>query len=161
MVIFGAGGDLTKRLLVPALYNLARTGLLPNRFNLLGVDRIDQTADDLRAQLRDSVDSFAHNRGTEAGELDETAWNRIAKAVDYVQGDITKPDVYHEIGKRLDANGGGTCNALFYLAIGDRFFAPSSSSWARPGWSTSRTTSAGASGDRKAVRPRPQDRRGA
>ena len=45
MVIFGAGGDLTKRLLVPALYNLASTELLPEHFALVGVDMADLTAD--------------------------------------------------------------------------------------------------------------------
>jgi len=53
MVIFGAGGDLTKRLLMPALYNLARTGLLPAQFALVGLDRIEQTD----AQYRDHVEA--------------------------------------------------------------------------------------------------------
>ena len=51
IVIFGANGDLTKRLIVPALYNLARTGLLPPRFALIGVDHNDKTAEDLQKNL--------------------------------------------------------------------------------------------------------------
>src|ERR1700733_14302717 len=51
MVIFGAGGDLTKRLLVPALYNLATTGLLPEHFQLIGVDLADLDADRWRDSL--------------------------------------------------------------------------------------------------------------
>ncbi len=50
MVIFGAGGDLTKRLLVPALYNLATTGLLPEHFELIGVDLADLDADSMARQ---------------------------------------------------------------------------------------------------------------
>ena len=45
MVIFGAAGDLTKRLVIPALYNLAHTGVLPEKFALIGVDRAEGTAD--------------------------------------------------------------------------------------------------------------------
>ena len=48
IVIFGANGDLTKRLIVPALYNLARTGLLPPRFALIGVDHNDKSSEDWR-----------------------------------------------------------------------------------------------------------------
>ena len=53
IVIFGANGDLTKRLIVPALYNLARTGLLPQRLALVGVDHNHKTAEELQAALHD------------------------------------------------------------------------------------------------------------
>ncbi len=127
MVIFGAGGDLTKRLLVPALYNLRRTGLLSKSFYLLGVDRVDLDAKTLVAQLREAADSFAQTRGTEAGTLDEAAWSELAASVDYVKGDITKPEIYQEIAAKLEAadeKRGTKGNALFYLAIGERFFGP-------------------------------------
>ena len=51
LVIFGAAGDLTKRLLMPALYNLARTGLLPDNFGLIGVDRAGMRGDSFRAPV--------------------------------------------------------------------------------------------------------------
>jgi len=127
MVIFGAGGDLTKRLLVPAIYNLQRTGLLPKNFYLLGVDRVDLTAEALRDQLKEAIDQFAHTRGKDAGAVDEAAWTTLAAAIDYVKGDITKPDIYAEIGERLAAAAkkrGTDGNVLFYLAVGDRFFEP-------------------------------------
>ena len=53
IVIFGANGDLTKRLIVPALYNLARTGLLPQRLALIGVDHNDKTSEEWRRLLQD------------------------------------------------------------------------------------------------------------
>src|SRR4051794_26906122 len=58
MVIFGAGGDLTKRLLVPALYNLATTGLLPEHFALVGVDMADLSAEQWRDSLHAMMASF-------------------------------------------------------------------------------------------------------
>ena len=58
MVIFGAGGDLTKRLVVPALYNLATSKLLPENFALIGVDIADLTTDQWRENLNDMMQSF-------------------------------------------------------------------------------------------------------
>ena len=55
MVIFGASGDLTRRLLVPALYNLARTGLIPEHFAIIGVDIAERSAEDWRGSLRDDA----------------------------------------------------------------------------------------------------------
>jgi FAD/FMN-containing dehydrogenase len=62
MVIFGAGGDLTKRLLMPALYNLARTGLLPAQFALVGLDRIEQTDAQYRDHVEAAIRAFALHR---------------------------------------------------------------------------------------------------
>ncbi|MFN2219404.1 MAG: glucose-6-phosphate dehydrogenase, partial [Anaerolineae bacterium] len=59
IVIFGAGGDLTWRKLVPALYNLSLDGYLPARFAVIGVDRKEMTDDDFREHLRDGVDQFS------------------------------------------------------------------------------------------------------
>src|SRR5579885_1894188 len=58
MVIFGASGDLTKRLLMPAIYNLSRSGLLSDNFALVGVDRRDQSTEEFRDYLADGVRSF-------------------------------------------------------------------------------------------------------
>src|SRR6202035_4356770 len=55
MVIFGASGDLTKRLLMPALYNLARAGRLSDKFALIGVDRSEKSHDDFREELAEGV----------------------------------------------------------------------------------------------------------
>ena len=73
MVIFGAGGDLTKRLLLPAIYNLERMRLLPKNFRLIGVDHNERTLEDYRQSLRESVQHFAKTRGAEAGEFDSSA----------------------------------------------------------------------------------------
>src|SRR5580698_8227600 len=127
MVVFGAGGDMTRRLLVPALYNLSRTQMLPEKFALIGVDLAEGTAESWRGQLFDMLKSFVGNAAAELDidQIDETAWQRLASKMAYVQGDLTKPELYHKIGAALDeaekthATQG---NVIFYLAIADRFF---------------------------------------
>src|SRR5580704_7755494 len=103
MVIFGAFGDLTKRLVVPALYNLAHTGLLPPNFALIGVDLVEATADDWRAHLFEMLKSFLGNASAEfdIDALDSKAWASIAERLSYIHGDITKPDLYPRIGEGL------------------------------------------------------------
>jgi len=65
MVIFGATGDLTKRLLIPALYNLLRTKVLPEKFALIGVARTAGTAKTWRNQLYGMLKSFIGNASAE------------------------------------------------------------------------------------------------
>jgi glucose-6-phosphate 1-dehydrogenase len=127
MVIFGASGDLTKRLLVPALYNLKRTGLLPAEFYLLGVDRAEHGDDAFRKDLTDAVEAFARTRSSEAGTLDGKAWQDLAQSIDYLSADFGDPATFNQIAERLDAAAqkhGTAGNVLFYLAVSDRFFAP-------------------------------------
>jgi glucose-6-phosphate 1-dehydrogenase len=128
MVIFGATGDLTKRLVVPALYNLSRTKVLPEKFALIGVARTEDTAEDWRDGLHDALKGFAGKAGTfDAATIDEAAWERLAKNISYIQGDITKPDVYEKIRDELaevEKAHGTQGNVIFYLAVADRFFGP-------------------------------------
>ena len=80
MVIFGATGDLTKRLVVPALYNLSRTKVLPEKFALIGVARAEGTAESWRDDLHDTLKSFVGNAAAEfdVDHIDEDAWKRLA-----------------------------------------------------------------------------------
>ena len=59
MVIFGASGDLAHRKLLPALYNLAHEGALPERFNLIGAARRQQTDEEFRAVAKESIESYS------------------------------------------------------------------------------------------------------
>jgi glucose-6-phosphate 1-dehydrogenase len=129
MILFGAGGDLTKRLVLPGLYNLARTHLLPQKFALIGVDIADKTVDQWRSDLRAMMQTFVGNASSEFNidKIDEDAWSRLADRMSYVQGDLTKPDVFKdlttkiaEIAEQFEIGE----NCLFYLAVADRFFAP-------------------------------------
>ncbi|MEP9373676.1 glucose-6-phosphate dehydrogenase [Mesorhizobium sp. KR1-2] len=127
MVIFGAGGDLTKRLMVPALYNLSRTGLLPEKFALIGVDMAQGTVESWQAHLLDMLKSFVGNAdgGFQIDGIDEAAWARLADKMSYVQGDLTTSDVYEKVRAALEeAEGshGTRGNAIFYLAVVSRLF---------------------------------------
>ncbi|MFZ1470448.1 MAG: glucose-6-phosphate dehydrogenase [Paracoccaceae bacterium] len=129
LVIFGAGGDLTKRLLVPALYNMQRAGTLPKQLALIGVDHSAGTTESWAGTLHQSLESFATTTASEfdAVRIDEKAWTRLAAAMSYVQGDFTQPEVYQNVAKALreaEERSGTKGNAIFYLAVADRFFGP-------------------------------------
>jgi len=124
LVIMGAGGDLTRRLLMPALYNLVRTGLLPDQFSLIGVDRQDLTDEGFRDRLDQAVRSFASEKSYSA-EFDETHWKHLLAQVSYVRGDFNDPELYRTLKQRLDGENRDHAtseNAIFYLAVASRFF---------------------------------------
>ncbi|MDB5576794.1 MAG: glucose-6-phosphate 1-dehydrogenase [Bradyrhizobium sp.] len=127
IVIFGASGDLTKRLVVPALYNLARTNLLPENFSLIGVARTEQSAEGWGNDLHTMLDSFIGNASAEfdVDSIDEDIWKNLASKMSYLAGDITKPRVYEDLRGLLDKAEKEHCtkgNVIFYLAIADRLF---------------------------------------
>ena len=128
VVIFGAAGDLTKRLVVPALYNLMRTGLLAENFAVIGVDLADLTAAQWSAGLSETLHSFITTPGSEfeIDSVDTEAWNRLAASMLYLRGDLTADASYAQLSALLDtvqAQHGTQGNVLFYLAVSDRFFA--------------------------------------
>ena len=118
MVIFGARGDLNKRLLTPALYNLAHDGLLADGFRILGVDHGDCDAKGLQAQLGDFLQDLAKDPGSEFGKanIDAKTWRWLADRIDYQRGDFEDDATYADLGKRLKGS------VLFYLATAPRFF---------------------------------------
>jgi glucose-6-phosphate 1-dehydrogenase len=127
IVIFGASGDLTKRLVAPALYDLSCSGALPDHFALIGVDLAAGTAETWRDHLHEMLKEFVGDKDAEleVSRIDEAAWSRLAGAMAYIQGDITKPDVYADIRRTLDdaeKTHGTLGNVIFYLAVADRFF---------------------------------------
>ncbi|GAB0116819.1 glucose-6-phosphate 1-dehydrogenase [Acidisoma sp. 7E03] len=130
MVIFGAAGDLTKRLVVPALYNLSCSGLLPDNFALVGVDLVQQDAATWRASLHDFLLSTLKKggEGTEPGEsFNEEAWNRLGCCMTYMAGNLSEDQSFEALSDHLEEldrqhNLGG--NVLFYLAVAERFFGP-------------------------------------
>jgi glucose-6-phosphate 1-dehydrogenase len=126
IVIFGANGDLTKRLIVPALYNLARTGLLPERLALIGVDHNDKTSAQWQGALHDFLEGTLKKGGEgDVGKVDDKLWKPIAEDMTFLKGDFEKPETYKALGDLLAQidkakNLGG--NVLFYMATADRFF---------------------------------------
>jgi glucose-6-phosphate 1-dehydrogenase len=127
MVIFGAAGDLTKRLLVPALYELVRAKRLPQQFQIVGVATSPQTTADWVRGLAEMMQEFVGHRGGEfhADRLDEAAWGWLTGRMTYLQGDLNDPQTYRRLGSclaELDRKVGTAGNYLFYLAIPDRLF---------------------------------------
>ena len=126
MVIFGAGGDLTRRLVVPALYNLACAKLLPEEFAIVGLDLAEKSDDDWRQSLEEMTEEFVKAAG-DSQTINRAVWAWIAGRMSYVRGDINNPDTYETLKTRLseiDAKFGTAGNYLFYLAVADRFFGP-------------------------------------
>ena len=132
MVIFGAAGDLTARLLVPALYNLARAGLLDGEFSVIGVDRVEFDDDMLRARYGASLERFVvERRGKEGGgdtTLDRGLWSWLGNRVSYLRGDFDDPSTYEELARRIAGK-----SVVFYLAVASRFFAPTVEQLGRAG----------------------------
>src|SRR5262249_23056727 len=109
LVIFGASGDLTKRKLLPAIYNLARGQRLPARFNVIGIGRSKYSDDTFRDQLAASLKEFA---GVNASQ-DEVA-RSLSRRTFYLSGDLDEPELFERLKARLaelDADG-----VLYYLA---------------------------------------------
>ncbi len=118
MVLFGAAGDLTKRKLVPALFNLAKAKLLPQNFAVLGVSVDDLTLEQFRNQVTGFLPPEDH--GTEACD-----W--FTQRLYYERGDFADPNMYSTLTSRLadvDSQHHTEGNYLFYLATAPQFFAP-------------------------------------
>jgi glucose-6-phosphate 1-dehydrogenase len=129
MVIFGTSGDLTRRLLMPAIYNLAKAGRLSENFALIGVDRSKRTMQQFHDNLGEGIRKFVSDTGgSEAGggePFDERAWNFLTRRTTLVDGDVTQPLTFKKIAEDLErANKehqtGG--NAIFYLAVASALF---------------------------------------
>ncbi|MGC1444549.1 MAG: glucose-6-phosphate dehydrogenase [Xanthobacteraceae bacterium] len=121
LIIFGASGDLTHRLLLPALYNLAVSGLLPEAFALIGVARSESTSEAFRDDLAKSLPKFATR------DIDERVVKRLLASVAYVQGEPDDETTYQKLGKELSRIESGRAtkgNRLFYLATPPAAFTP-------------------------------------
>src|SRR5580692_1256372 len=124
LVIFGAGGDLTKRLLMPALYNLAVDGLLDGAMKIIGVNHGERETSDWREDLHQSLQQFAADKAStfHAGKLDDHAWDWVAQRLEYMAGEFETDDTFTKLKQKLDQASGG--NVIFYLAVTSRFFKP-------------------------------------
>jgi glucose-6-phosphate 1-dehydrogenase len=119
LVIFGATGDLARRKLLPALYNLAHEGALPERFNLVGVSRKEKERDDYRAECEEAIRSFSRRTP------DEDVLRGLLEHVKYVPGTFDDERVYRELAfvlERFDERAGEPLNRAFYLSTAPSFF---------------------------------------
>ncbi|MBW4625957.1 MAG: glucose-6-phosphate dehydrogenase [Brasilonema octagenarum HA4186-MV1] len=119
IVIFGAAGDLTKRLLLPALYNLARSNLLPQEFAIVGVAHTLMSQDDFRSKLRRDIHEFA------TVGVDDYLWQQFEQRLYYLPGEFQDANTYQQLQDlliRVDQECGTQGNHLFYLATASNFF---------------------------------------
>jgi len=121
LVIFGAGGDLTKRLVVPALYHLVRARKLPDQFAVIGVDHNDQTTEQWSQSLTKMIQTL-----TPASRIDAAAWSWLTHRMHYMAADFMQAETFTRLERLLAKlrEQDDIANVLFYLAVGERFFGP-------------------------------------
>src|SRR5256884_2794152 len=119
LAIFGATGDLSKRKLLPAIYNLAHEGALPERFNLIGISRGEQTDEEFQQLARESIEQFSRR------PPDDQVLSSLVGRMRYVAGSFDQEDMYDRLGQalgELDEEAGIVFNRLFYLSTAPSFF---------------------------------------
>src|SRR3954453_3294357 len=119
LVIFGATGDLAHRKLLPALYNLAHEGSLPERFNLIGVSRSEKGHEDFRSEMKDSIKNYSRT------EPKPEVLDALLDRAKYIPGVFDDPSVYETLGKTIgeyDEEGGIVFNRCYYLSTAPEFF---------------------------------------
>ncbi|HEX5109316.1 MAG TPA: glucose-6-phosphate dehydrogenase [Vicinamibacterales bacterium] len=121
LVIFGASGDLTRRKLLPAIYNLVESGYLPDGFAILGVARQAIEQDEFRSQMRERV------RSAEGEPLEAAKWRRIEERLYYLAGDFGDRNTYVQVADRLrdlQRRHSIPANVVFYFATPPDLFGP-------------------------------------
>lgn len=120
VVIFGATGDLTRRKLIPALYNLLAGDDMPEKFSIIGYARRPKTGDEYAAELESTTAEFCADE-----QLDGNLWASFSKHVDYVAGSFDDEDGYRSLAAALDKSDkehGTQGNRVYYLATPPRAF---------------------------------------
>src|ERR1700732_37247 len=120
LVIFGASGDLTKRKLLPSLYNLASYHLLPADFSIIGVARRPLTDDVFRDQLGKALAEL----GTQP--VDPNLWSGFRGRISYCAGEFDNPETYKKLKEALDASEKQFKTSgivVFYLSVQPDYFA--------------------------------------
>jgi glucose-6-phosphate 1-dehydrogenase len=122
VVIFGASGDLTRRKLMPALYNLACGRSLPAGSLVVGVARREKSDQSFRAELKEAVSAFSRRK-----PVDEALWADFERGISYLRGAASDPGTFERLRaflEKADAERGGVRSRLFYLAVPPNEFGP-------------------------------------
>jgi glucose-6-phosphate 1-dehydrogenase len=120
LTIFGAAGDLTKRKLIPALYNLKKSNLLPDNFAVVGVARAEMNDEEFRKRLGDDLHEFAPD------DIDPEPWKWLEERLYYLSGDFEDDQTFvrlKEMLAKVDAERKAEGNYFFYLATAPDYFA--------------------------------------
>ena len=129
-VIFGVTGDLTHRLVIPALYNLAEAKLLPEKFCVVGVTRKEMSSDALRDSLMQGLRKYATR------PVDDKVADQLLYCVTAISADPSEPQSFDKLRERLEkleANRNTGGNRLFYLATPPDAFSPIATELGRAG----------------------------
>lgn len=118
VVIFGASGDLTRRKLVPALYNQHVKGRLPENVYIVGVSRSHLSDDEFRDRMKDGVQQFAPEY------FDDSRWQDFAPRLRYVAADAGHTDGMASVKAALDDCASDVENRLYYLSVAPKLYAP-------------------------------------
>ena len=119
MVIFGATGDLTKRKLFPALYNLAKANLLSRNFAIVCTARSEMSNDAFREQITHDMKTFA------TSDVNQELWNWFCQRIYYTSGNVENPESYQRLKdllNQIDQEHGTQGNYFFYLSTAPNFF---------------------------------------
>jgi glucose-6-phosphate 1-dehydrogenase len=113
VVIFGATGDLSRRSLMPALYNMTCEDCSSKRLTIIGMGRTPMSDDDFRASMREAVAKSPRTR-----DFTDEAWTSFADALHFVGGDTSSPETYHQLAACMEemSLNGASRNHLFYLS---------------------------------------------
>jgi glucose-6-phosphate 1-dehydrogenase len=121
MVIFGGAGDLTRRKLIPALYNLAKADLLSRELAILGIAHSPMSDDEFRTKLSEDIRNYA------GSQIDSKLWDWFKERIYYVKGDFEDQNIYAALKStlaKLDQEHSTHGNYFFYLATAPNFFGP-------------------------------------
>ena len=163
LVMFGVTGDLARKKLMPAVYDLANRGLLPPGFSLVGFARRDWADEDFAQVTYEAVKEHART------PFRDTVWQQLSEGIRFVPGEFADDEAFDRLAEtvaELDAERGTGGNYAFYLSVPPKFFTDVVRQLKRSGLSTPARRPDGhravaPGGDREAVRPRPGQRPGA
>ncbi len=126
IIIFGAKGDLTKRKLIPAFYNLHLTNNLSDNFSIYCVDYVSTDEQVFKTEIRAAIDEFSRT-----GKTTDAAWANFENKLYYIQGDFTKPEIFitlKNVLQQFDTDTKQKATRLFFYSIAPRFIETVSAS---------------------------------
>jgi glucose-6-phosphate 1-dehydrogenase len=121
VVFFGASGDLVKRMLMPAMYNLRLGDILPANYGIVGFSRSEFDDEQFRDEMHKSIDEFSRT-----GPAKDPLWSDFAKRLSYISGGFDDPAAFAQLRKQIETNDaelGTSGNRLFYLSTPPSLFA--------------------------------------